>query len=110
MEALRKFMRKKARNTGEKNRNQERERNLAKAEKRRALEKERSDAQRKKTAELLRSGKLKVNKKKPGKGVFSIFSSLHNPPTIRREDVVIDEHTSLKKEPKLYRLEGDTGW
>ncbi|MFP3577815.1 hypothetical protein, partial [Brevibacillus sp. SIMBA_040] len=70
-------MRKKARNTGEKNRNQERERNLAKAEKRRALEKERSDAQRKKTAELLRSGKLKVNKKKPGKGVFSIFSSLH---------------------------------
>ncbi|ATV20821.1 hypothetical protein CFN58_05495 [Pseudomonas avellanae] len=103
-------MRKKARNTGEKNRNQERERDLAKAEKRRALEKERSDAHRKKTAELLRSGKLKINRKQPEKGVFSIFSSRLNPPKIRREDVVIDEHTSLKKEPKIYRLEGDIGW
>jgi hypothetical protein len=73
MEALRKFMRKKARNTGEKNRNQERERNLAKAEKRRALEKERSDAQRKKTAELLRSGKLKVNKKSQERESLAYF-------------------------------------
>lgn len=103
-------MSKKARNTGAKNRNQERERDLAKAEKRRLLEKERSDAQRKKTVELLRSGKLKANKNKPGKGAFSIFASLYNPPVIRREDVVIDEHTLLKKEPKQYRLEGDTGW
>lgn len=103
-------MSKKSRSTGVKNRNQERERDLAKSEKRRALEKERSNAQRKKTAEFLRSGKLKAKKNKPGKGVFSIFSSLINTPIIRREDVVIDEHTSSKKEPKLYRLEGDTGW
>ncbi|WP_415260918.1 hypothetical protein [Pseudomonas chlororaphis] len=103
-------MSKKSRNTGAKNRNQERERDLAKAEKRRVLEKERSNAQRKKTVELLRSGKLKAKKNKPEKGVFSIFSSQCNPPIIRREDVVIDEYTSLKKEPKQYRLEGDTGW
>lgn len=103
-------MSKKSRSTGAKNRNQERERDLAKAEKRRALEKERSDAQRKKTVELLRSGKLKAKKNKPEKGVFSMFSSLYNPPKIRRQDVVIDEHTALKKESNKYRLEGDTGW
>lgn len=65
-------MRKKARNTGEKNRNQERERNPAKEEKRRALEEERSDAQRKKTAELLRSGKLKINKKSQKRSLWHI--------------------------------------
>ena len=103
-------MSKKARSTGAQNRKQERERDLAKAEKRRILERERADTQRKKTVEHLRSGKLKLKKSKPGKGLFSMLSSLPHQSTIRREDVVIDEHTSLKNEPKQYRLEGDTGW
>lgn len=103
-------MSKKARSTGAQNRKQEIQRDLAKAEKRRTLEKERAEAQRKKTVEYLRSGKLKHKKGKPGKGLFSMFTSLPNQSTIRREDVVIDEHTSSKKEPKQYRLEGDTGW
>lgn len=92
------------------NRKQEQERDVAKAEKRRALEKERVEARRKKTVEYLRSGRLKLKKGKPAKGLFSMLSTLPNQPVIRREDVVIDEHTSSKKEPKQYRLEGDTGW
>lgn len=103
-------MSKKARAAGARNRKQQKEKDLAVAEKRRALEKERAAAQRKKTVEYLRSGKSKLKRRKPKKGIASIFSSIPEQPKIRREDVVIDKHTSPKIEPKLYRLEGDTGW
>lgn len=103
-------MSKKARSAGAQKRAQEKAKDMAKAEKRRKLEKERADAQRKKTAELLRSGKLKLKKAKPQTGVFALFSSLPNKPAIRRIDVVTDQHTTLKKVPHQYRLEGDTGW
>lgn len=103
-------MSKKGRSAGAQKRAQEKAKDMAKAEKRRMLEKERAGTQRKKTAELLRSGKLKLKKAKPQKGVFALFSSLPHQPAIRRIDVVTDEHTTLKKIPNLYRLEGDTGW
>lgn len=103
-------MSKKARSAGTQKRDKEKERDLQKAEKRRALEKERRDAQRKKTVELMRNGKLKLKKAQPQKGVYSLHSSLPDQPAIRREDVVIDKNTSVKKEPNQYRLEGDTGW
>lgn len=103
-------MSKKGRSAGAQNRDREREKDLQKAEKRRALERERADAQRKKTVALMRSGKLKLKKAKPQKGLFSMMSSLPNQPAIRREDVIIDKNTSSKKEPNQYRLEGDTGW
>lgn len=76
----------------------------------RVLEKERAEAQLKKTIAYLRSGKIKLKKFKPRKGVLSMFSLLPNQPKIRREDVVIDQQTSSKKEPNQYRLDGDTGW
>ncbi|EGH71124.1 hypothetical protein [Pseudomonas syringae] len=103
-------MSKKGRSAGVQKRAQEKAKDMAKAEKRRMLEKERADTQRRKTAELLRSGKLKLKKAKPHKGVFALFSSLPHQPAIRRIDVVTDEHTTLKKIPNQYRLEGDTGW
>lgn len=101
-------MSKKGRSAGAQKRAQEKAKDMAKAEKRRKLEKERADAQRKKTAQLLRSGKLK--KAKPKTGLFALFSSLPNQPAIRRIDVVTDQHTTIKKVPNQYRLEGDTGW
>lgn len=58
-------MSKKGRSAGAQKRALEKAKDMAKAEKRRRLEKERADAQRKKTAELLRSGKLKLKKAKP---------------------------------------------
>jgi len=103
-------MSKKGRSAGAQKRAQEKAKDMAKAEKRRRLEKERGDAQRKKTAELLQNGKLKLNKAKPQIGVFALVSSLPHQPAIRRIDVVTDEHTTLKKVPHQYRLEGDTGW
>ncbi len=103
-------MRKKGRSAGAQKRELEKAKDMAKAEKRRRLEKERADAQRKKTAELLRSGKLKLKKAKPQAGVFALFPSLPHQPAIRRIDVVTDEHTTLKKVPNQYRLDGDTGW
>ncbi|MGO0109992.1 hypothetical protein GVN15_13515 [Pseudomonas putida] len=103
-------MSKKAPSAGARNRERERKKDLQKAEKRRVLEKERADAQRKKTVALMRSGKLKLKKAKPRKGLYSMISSLPNQPAIRREDVVIDKNTNSKKEPSQYRLEGDTGW
>ncbi|OLU35689.1 MULTISPECIES: hypothetical protein [Pseudomonas] len=103
-------MSKKAKSGGAQKRQQEKERDLAKAEKRRALEKERAAEQLKKTVKFLRSGKVKLKKSKQKQGVLSTFTSMPCQPKIRREDVVIDEHTSPKKEQNPYRLEGDTGW
>ncbi|WP_313323351.1 hypothetical protein [Stutzerimonas nitrititolerans] len=103
-------MSKKARSGGAQKRQQEKERDLAKAEKRRALEKERAAAQLKKTVELLRSGKAKLKKSKCKSEAPSMFSSLSQQTIIRREDVVIDKHTSPKKKQNQFRLEGDTGW
>jgi len=103
-------MSKKGRSAGAQKRALEKAKDMAKAEKRRKLEKERADAQRKKTAELLRSGKLKLTKAKHQIGVFALSSSLPHQPAIRRTDVVTDEHTTLKTVPNQYRLEGDTGW
>lgn len=103
-------MSKKARSAGTQKRANEKKRDLEKAEKRRALERERADAQRKKTVELIRSGKLKLKKAKPQKGLHSLVSSLPHQPPIRREDVVIDQNTRPKEEPNQYKLEGDTGW
>ncbi|UVK81243.1 hypothetical protein LOY46_16885 [Pseudomonas sichuanensis] len=103
-------MSKKARSSGFQNREKEKEKDINEAEKRRAMEVERRDAQRKKTVELMRNGKLKLKKTKPQKGLYSLRSLLPDQPAIRREDVVIDENTSSKKEPNPYRLEGDTGW
>jgi hypothetical protein len=68
-------MSKKGRSAGAQKRAQEKANDMAKAEKRRKLEKERADAQRKKTAELLRSGKLKKKKPSPRRAYFP--SSLH---------------------------------
>jgi hypothetical protein len=101
---------KKGRSAGAQKRAQEKAKDMTKTAKRRKLEKERADAQRKKTAELLRSGKLKLKKAKPQTGLFALSSSLRHQPAIRRIDVVTDEHTTLKKVPNQYRLEGDTGW
>ncbi|HDS0942040.1 hypothetical protein RDI61_01590 [Pseudomonas plecoglossicida] len=103
-------MSKKARSAGAQNRAAERKKDLQKAEKRRALERERAEAQRKKTVELIRSGKLKLKKAKPQKGLHSLASSLPHQSPIRREDVVIDENTRPKNVPNQYKLEGDTGW
>lgn len=89
---------------------QEKAKDMAKAEKRRNPEKEWADAQRKKTAQLLRSGKLKLKKAKPKTGLFALFSSLPNQPAIKRIDLVTDRHTTIKKVPNQYRLEGDTVW
>lgn len=103
-------MSKKTKSGGAQRRQQEKEKDLAKAEKRRALEKERAAAQLKKTVNFLRSGKAKLKKSKPKQGVLSIFTSLPCQPKIKRENVVIDAHTSPKKVQSEYRLEGDTGW
>lgn len=90
-------MSQKGRSAGAQERAQEKAKDMAKAEKRCRLEIERAAAQRKKTAELIRSGKLKPNKAKSQTGVFALFSSLPHQPAIRRIDVVTDEHTTLKK-------------
>mgnify|MGYP000309314851 CR=1 FL=1 len=103
-------MSKKAKSGGAQKRQQEKERNLAKAEKRRALEKERAAVQLKKTVEFLRSGKAKFKKSRNQNEAPSMLSSLPQQQIIRREDVVIDAHTSPKKKQNQFRLEGDTGW
>lgn len=100
-------MSKKARVASARNRKHQKERDIAEAEKRRALERERADAQRQKTIEQLRSGKLKLKKIKENKVPFPLPLDHQR---IKREDVVIDRHTTSKKEPNPYRLEGDTGW
>ncbi len=103
-------MSKKKKSPGAQKRKQEQEKNLAKAEKRRAADKKRAETQRKELVELIRTGKLKISKDPQNKGILSTHSSLQCQPKIRRGDVVIDAHTSTKKEQNLYRLEGDTGW
>lgn len=102
-------MGKRARQVAAQQRKEQQAKDLAKAEKRRDLEKERAAAQRKKLVEHLRNG-AKLKKVKPKKGEFSLFSSCPGPAKVRREDVVIDEHTESRKPLPEYRLEGDTGW
>jgi len=60
-----------------------------------------------KAGKQLRSGKLKLKKIKENKVPFPLPLDHQR---IKREDVVIDRHTTSKKEPNPYRLEGDTGW
>lgn len=95
---------------GAQKRRKEQEKDLAKAEKRRALEKARAEGNRKRTMELIRSGQIKLAKTKPSSGIFGLHTSLPNLPRVRRDDVVLDEHTTPKKEPSPFTLDGDTRW
>lgn len=99
-------MSKKRKSAGAQDRDAQRAKDLAKAEKHRALEKERASDRRKQIVERLRSGELKIKKLADQSSRPVIPCSR----PIRKDGVVMDEHTTLKKVPNHYRLEGYTGW
>lgn len=100
-------MSKKARSQAIQVRKRREEKDLSKAEKRRQLEQLNAAARRLKLIELLRT---KAKGVQPRQATADRNLSCPCPDKIRREDVTIDAHTDSRKAPRLYRLEGDTGW
>lgn len=99
-------MSKKARSQAIQVRKRREEKDLAKAEKRRHLEQLNAVARRLKLIELLRA---KAKSAQPRKAATDRNLYCPPPDKIRQEDVIIDAHTDSRKEPRLYRLEGDPG-
>lgn len=96
--------------SGAMRRNQEITKDLAKAEKRRELQKEKASISSEAFVKNSRAFKKKLKKMTSVEQEFSMFSVVKNPNKIRKNEVTIDQHTTIKKEPMLYKLEGDTGW
>lgn len=101
---------KKSGKSNSKNRQRNKEKGRIAAEKLRAHEKEIAKARRKKLVERLRSGHLTFHKPPTQEGRLVLEAPFSEQRKIRKEDVIIDQHTNPYKEPNEYQLEGDPKW